>query len=122
MVYYCALPNELPADELIETGLDGTYTVSGVDPTGAEYSGTVTILDLPNGTFEIEWIVTGGIHRGRGEQFGSRFEAEWEAIASIGEGGSGSVTYDILDDGRLIGIRTVDGLAETGTEELSPDS
>jgi len=121
IVYYCAFPNEPQADDPVETTLEGTYTVNGVDRTGAEYSGTVRILDLPDGTFEIEWIVTDGIQRGIGERRDARFEADWRSIASTGDEGTGTAVYDILDDGRLVGVRTVDGFDQTGTEELLPD-
>lgn len=121
MVYYCALPNDLPADDPIEAGLDRTYTVNGVDPTGGEYSGVVDIRRQSDGSYEIQWIVTGGIQRGIGQRVGNRFEAGWEAVAGVGENRSGTAVYDIFDDGRLVGTRSVDGSDDTGTEELFPD-
>jgi hypothetical protein len=122
MLYFCALPGDLPADTDTGTGLAGTYSVNGIDPLGVEYSGTVVIVetDLAN-TFDVEWIVTGGIHRGTGSRLDQRFDVEWQSIASGGGTGSGTARYDILDDGRLVGTRSVDGFDLTGTEEIFPD-
>ena len=124
MVYYCALPNELPADEPGLGGLDGTYTVNGVDPNGAEYSGTVVMRRTSSRTVDIEWIVTGGIHRGSGTRTGDSLDVEWSTVggAVVAGGRSGTATYEILDDGRLVGTRTVAGVDEVGTEEIFPDA
>ena len=119
MLYFCALPGDLPADSNNSSGLAGTYSVNGVDPLGVEYSGTVVIVQANTG-FDIEWIVTGGIHRGTGTRVGDRFDVQWQAVASSGGIGEGSAQYDILDDGRLVGVRTVDGFDTAGTEEIFP--
>jgi len=121
-VYYCALPGDLPADTDSGDGLAGTYTVNGTDPSGVEYSGTVvvTAADDPD-RYDIEWIVTGGIHRGTAVRSGHRLVVEWEAVASVGDTRSGTAGYDILADGRLIGSRYFDGFDRPGSEEIFPE-
>ena len=122
MLYTCALPGDLPADDDTGAGLAGTYTVNGVDPLGVEYSGTVVITatDVTD-RYEVGWIVTGGIHEGIGVVDGSTFEVSWAAIASGGGTGSGTATYRIGTDGVLRGTRWITGVAEPGTEEIFPD-
>lgn len=121
IVYYCAVPNEPRPDDPVEVGLDRTYTVTGVDPIDGEYSGVADIRRQSDGSYEVQWIVTGGIQRGIGRLSGTRFEAEWEDVADADESRTGSAVYDVLGDGRLVGNRTVDGSDRVGTEELVPD-
>jgi len=120
MLYFCALPGDLPASG-DNDGLAGTYTVNGIDPLEAEYSGTVVIVEIGVNEFDVEWIVTGGIHRGIGTRIGPRFEVEWQSVASGGGTGFGTAEYEILDDGRLVGTRSVDGFDRPGTEEIFPE-
>jgi hypothetical protein len=120
MLYTCALPGDLPADTE-SVGLPGIYTVNGVDPEGVEYSGTVVIAATDEiNRFDVEWIVTGGIHRGIGVRTGTNLQVDWEAISSGGGTGSGIARYTIEQDGRLIGTKTVDGFDLAGTEEIFP--
>lgn len=121
MLYTCALPGDLPADE--DTGgFAGTYTVNGVDPLEVEYSGTVTISATEDTTrYDVEWIITGSIQRGIGRLDGDEFTVDWSAIASGGGTGSGRAIYTVQPDGRLVGVKTVDGAASEGTEEIFPD-
>ena len=121
MLYTCAVPGHLRTGRTGE-GLAGTYTVNGVDPLGTEYSGTViiTATDI-EARYEIEWIVTGAIHRGTGGQDGSRFVVDWTSVATAGGSGAGTGIYTIKDDGRLVGTRSVDGVDDPGTEEIFPE-
>jgi hypothetical protein len=120
MLYTCALPGDLPADG-DRTGFAGTYTVNGVDPLEVEYSGTVIITETSNTTrYDVEWIVTGGIHRGVGTRSGDEFTVDWSAISSGGGTGSGTAVYVIEPDGRLVGTKSVDGFELAGTEEIVP--
>jgi hypothetical protein len=119
-LYFTALPGDLAVGRDDSTGISGVYTVNGVDPTGLEYSGTAVIVDTESG-YDIEWIVTGVIQRGIGTLVGDTLTADWEATSSAG-GGSGRSIYTVRDDGALIGERFIDGVDESGIEELFPEA
>ncbi|MDJ0767573.1 MAG: hypothetical protein QNJ12_02225 [Ilumatobacter sp.] len=112
----------LPGDSLDDgEGIAGIYVVNGVDPGGVEYSGTVTIVPLGGDDFDVQWIVTGTIQRGTGLLRGDRFSVEWETVTAARGDSSGSAEYTVGTDGVLRGTRTVDGVAESGTEEIFPE-
>ena len=119
-LYFTALPGDLAVGRDDDTGIAGTYTVNGVDPTGLEYSGTAVIVAVDDG-FDVEWIVTGVIQRGTGSLDGDTFAVVWEATSSA-TGGSGRSIYGVQPDGRLVGERFIDGVDEPGSEELFPDA
>jgi hypothetical protein len=101
-------------------GLNGTYVVNGVDPVGIEYGGTVIIEESNTGEVTMQWLVTGAILEGTGRLLGDRLEVEWTTIEAPRGDASGTATYTVEDDGRLIGTRTIDGVAGEGTEEIFP--
>lgn len=119
-LYFTALPGDLAVGRDDQSGIAGTYTVNGVDPTGLEYSGTAVIVAVEGG-YDIEWIVTGVIQRGTGTLDGDTLSATWEATSSAG-GGSGRSVYTVESDGRLVGQRFIDGVDEPGPEELFPEA
>lgn len=120
-LYFTALPGDLAVGRDAETGIAGTYTVNGTDPTRAEYSGTAVIVETSDSAvFDVEWIITSAIQRGTGTLQGSTFSVDWEATASAG-GGSGRSVYVVEADGRLVGERFIDGVDEPGPETLFPD-
>ena len=113
----------VPGAELSQgPGILGTYVVNGVDPNGTEYTGRVSITagDDP-GDILVEWVVTGAIIHGEGTVDGDTFIVDWVTTESPRGPSSGTAEYEILDDGRLVGTRTVDGVAEPGTEEIFPE-
>jgi hypothetical protein len=103
-------------------GIVGSYVVNGVDPNGTEYSGRVSITagDTAN-RFVIEWVVTGAILEGRGVLGGDTLSVEWMTVGSPRGVSRGTAEYAVLDDGRLVGTRTVDGSDIVGTEEIFPE-
>ena len=113
----------LPGDSLDDgEGITGTYVVNGVDPLGIEYSGTVTInaTDVVD-EYAIQWIVTGTIQQGLGRLSGSTLTVDWETITSARGLSSGTAGYTVGADGVLRGTRTIDGVDESGTEEIFPE-
>lgn len=123
MLYTCALPGSLPADEDRTAGLPGTYTVNGTDPLGGEYSGTVVITATDAAdTFGLEWIITGAVQSGTGVRTGDELAVTWTSVAS-GNGSEirGTGTYSIGDDGRLTGTWSSEGASGTGSEEIVPE-
>lgn len=119
-LYVTALPGDFAVGN-DGPGLIGTYTVNGVDPTGAEYSGTAVIVQdqdrLDDGAYAIEWIITNAVQQGTGTVSGDTFTVTWNSTASASPG-SGRTIYTIQPDGNLTGLRYVDGVDEPGTEEL----
>lgn len=119
-LYYTALPGDSPVGRDDPSGIAGTYTVNGVESTGEEYSGTAVIV-ATDGGYDIEWIVTGVIQRGDATLDGTTLTATWEATSSA-EPATGRTVYSLEPDGRLVGRRFVDGVAEPSTEELFPEA
>jgi len=122
-VAMCGLPGDTLEDPADRDGLAGTYVVNGIDPSGVEYSGTVTIAEGDDpGRFDVQWIVTGSIQQGVGVLEGDRFVVDWSTTSSGSGESSGTADYTLGDDGVLRGTRTVDGAGESGTEEIFPET
>jgi hypothetical protein len=102
-------------------GLDGVYVVNGIDPVGIEYSGTVIIDEADSGEISIQWLVTGAILEGSGRLTGDQLEVEWITVGAPRGDASGTASYTLEDDGRLIGTRTIDGVDGEGTEDIFPE-
>lgn len=113
----CSLPGSQVTDG---PGLPGVYVVNGVDPLGNEYSGTVRIEETGVGSVHMEWVVTGAILEGEGVVQGSTLHVDWRSIETPRGDSSGTATYSIEPDGRLVGTRTIDGAVGEGTEEIFP--
>lgn len=113
----------LPGAQLEQgPGVIGTYVVNGVDPNGTEYTGRVSIEEAHgDGEVTVEWIITGAILHGEGRVQGDTLAVTWETVTSPRGPSSGTAEYEILDDGRLVGTRTVDGVTGTGTETIFPE-
>jgi hypothetical protein len=122
-VAMCGLPGDTLEDPDDRDGLAGTYVVNGTDPSGVEYSGTVTIAEGDDpGRFTVQWIVTGSIQQGVGMLEGDRFVVDWSTTSSGSGESSGTAHYTLGNDGVLRGTRTVDGAAESGSEEIFPET
>lgn len=103
-------------------GITGTYVVNGIDPNGTEYTGRVSIAGGPNPEdIMIEWIITGAILHGEGTVEGDTLTVTWETVSSPRGTSTGTAEYEILDDGKLVGTRTVDGVDQGGTETIFPE-
>ena len=107
-------PNDLP-------NLVGTFVINGVDPIGDEYGGHLTITpdDLAN-TYQLQWIIVGGIQMGVGLVKGNQLFVDWHTIDGI-EIASGSAVYTITQEAQLYGIRTSDHLIGVGIEQAYPN-
>jgi hypothetical protein len=101
--------------------LVGTYVVNGVDPIGDEYGGHLTIsAGEKTGTYNLQWIVTGGIQEGLGVVKGNQLLVEWHSI----EGATlarGTAKFTITETGQLHGTRTSEYLAGEGQEQAYPN-
>ena len=117
LVAACSFPGS-QVDDL--PGLPGVYVVNGFDPLGTEYSGTVSIEETGVGSFDMEWVITGAILEGVGTVNGDTLDVTWRSVETPRGESSGTATYSIEPDGRLVGTRTIDGVAGEGTEEIFP--
>ena len=122
MVYACALPGQLSVGQDSDDGLPGIYTVNGIDPTGAEYSGTLTIVatDDPR-FFDVQWLVTGARQEGTGTLRGRVLTVSWTEVDNATGEGFASSEYVIADDGTMVGTWRAEGFDRPGTEEVFPD-
>lgn len=102
--------------------LAASYSVNGVDPQGAEYSGNLQVRpgEAPE-TYALQWIVTGSIQEGSGQLQGNQLLVRWRTSDGIGLGVSGVTTYTITTEGELYGPRTVDGVKKAGEEKAFPN-
>lgn len=122
MLYTCALPpGRLPQGKDNASALSGTFSVNGTDPTGAEYSGTVVIRPTATADrYDVEWIITGVVQQGTGEHRGDTFTVRWQTVRAAGTPTSGTTTYAIQPDGRLVGTWTASGVEGEGHETVYP--
>jgi hypothetical protein len=112
----------LPGDGLDDgEGIVGTYVVNGVDPTGTEYSGTVSIRSAGD-EYVIQWLVTGSIQEGSGRLVGDRLFVDWRTVTDPRGTSTGTAEYVVGDDGVLRGERFVDGVEDVGTEAIFPET
>ena len=116
-VAMCGLPGDTLDDG---AGIVGTYVVNGTDPTGTEYSGTVTIAER-DGRYVVQWIITGAIQEGTGALEGDRLVVDWRTVSGGRGDSAGTAEYTVGDDGVLRGSRTVAGAEGAGTEEIFPE-
>lgn len=103
-------------------GIEGTYVVNGVDPVGTEYTGRIEIVatDDPD-TYAINWVITGALLTGEGVLDGTSLTVTWETVNDPRGVSTGTGEYEVLDDGRIVGTRSVDGFDGVGTEEIFPE-
>ncbi len=99
----------------------GSYLLNGVDPTGAEYAGHLTIEagESPD-EYRLQWIVN-GIQEGVGRLDGDRLEVTWATVSGVDPTARGKAVFDVQTDGSLIGTRTIVGVDAVGTEEAYPN-
>ncbi len=113
----CAFPQE-GTDTPDAVG--GTYFLNGEDSVGTEYSGQLIITgtERPD-VFDLQWIVTGSLQVGSGRFDGEILDGDWETVEGAGDA-RGTVTYELQDDGSLVGERLEAGRSEPNREEAFP--
>lgn len=94
----------------------GTYTVSGKNPDGSEYSGVATIGGTAGGNCGITWTIGNGQ---TSEAFCMRQDEVVGAAYTLGNA-IGLVIYRINDQGGLDGTWSIAGQEGVGEEHLSP--
>ena len=100
-----AAPGALP-------DLVGDYALNGVNASGTEYAGTLTIQPGDkDGQFKIPWLVIGGIQTRTGVLDGNVLNVEWKSLSSAAGDTSGAGSYTVTVNGELYGKRATNGLA-----------
>lgn len=94
--------------------LASTYKVSGTNPDGSAYTGTVKIKILSDTTFAITWDIGGTEYKG----FGMRLNDNLSATYTM-DGEPGLVMYKVDGNG-LNGLWAIRGRDGNGTEKLLP--
>jgi len=101
--------------------LVGTYVVNGVDPIGDEYGGHLTITaGDETGSYNFQWIVSGGIQVGFGVVKGNQLLVEWQTIEGAASA-QGTASYTITETGQLYGTRSSESLVGKGEEQAYPN-
>lgn len=112
----------IPTARLSQDGVFGSYVVNGVDPSGTEYTGRLSISPGPDSNDVIvEWIITGAIIHGEGTIDENVISVDWETVTAPQGTSTGTATYEVLEDGHLFGTLRVDGFDQVGTETVYPD-
>lgn len=109
-----------PADNVPD--IVGSYALNATDPAGEEYGGTLTIFpgDQPN-TYNIQWLVTGAVHEGKGVLEGNQLTVTWETVMETEVYLTGSGTYTVTVNGELYGTRIIDGIEGPAVETAYPN-
>lgn len=94
----------------------GTYNVSGTNPDGSLYNGTMTLTQVGGTSFRLSWNVGTGTIEGVGMVSGLTLAV----VFSLGENQTAMGMYELRPSGELSGIWTVIGSQATGTEVARP--
>ncbi len=91
-------------------GLSGLYHVTGTNPDGRPYQGTLTI-ESRGEVYTLLWEIGSTSIEGVGLLKGDTLSAGWEC---------GVVVYSVLEDGSLEGVWALCGESRVGTERAVP--
>jgi hypothetical protein len=92
-----------------------SYDVSGTNPDGSGYSGTLAVQVVSDTTYTVRWSIGGSTYTG----FGMRMN-DYLAATYTMDGKPGLVMYQVQDGGVLRGLWSVRGQDQSGTETLTP--
>lgn len=93
----------------------GLYEVTGANPDGTEYTGTLTLTQVGLSTFRVVWTIGNDTIEGMGMVSGLTFAT---AFALGDQAGMG--IYEIRRDGSLEGVWTTAGAFAQGRETARP--
>lgn len=91
-------------------GPTGVYHVTGTNPDGTPYQGTLTVERLGD-TYTLTWETGSTVIEGVGLLQGNILSAGWDC---------GVITYRVQEDGSMEGIWALCGAGNTGTERAVP--
>ncbi len=93
----------------------GLYDVSGTNPDGSLYTGTLNLQQVGLSSFRLEWTVGSNTINGVGMISGLNLAVVFQLGEQTGMG-----MYELRPSGELSGIWTVVGSQATGTEVARP--
>ena len=105
----CALPVAARAQQT------GIYAVSGTNPDGTSYEGTLLLQQVGIVSWRIAWSIAGDRIEGIGMSAGNIFSVAYELNQRNAIG-----IYNVNADGSMSGQWTVVGSTGIGTEMLTP--
>lgn len=93
----------------------GLYNVSGTNPDGSLYTGTLTLQQVGLSSFRLNWSVGANSIDGVGMVSGLTLAVVFQLGEQTGMG-----MYELRPNGELAGTWTIIGSQATGTEILRP--
>jgi hypothetical protein len=93
----------------------GMYDVSGRNPDGSEYVGTLQLQQVGLSSFRISWTIAGNVIEGAGMVSGLMLGVVFQLGEQTGMG-----MYELRPNGELVGTWTILGSQATGQETLRP--
>ena len=94
----------------------GLYDISGTNPDGSLYNGTLSLSQVGGTSFRLTWTVGTNAIEGVGMVSGLTLAV----VFSLGENQTAMGMYELRPSGELSGIWTVIGSQATGTEIARP--
>lgn len=88
--------------------ISGMYNVSGRNPDGSRYAGTVVISQVSGNTYSFTWKIGSQTFEGQGDLNGDTISVDW--------GQADPVIYKVRPDGTLMGLWARGRASETLTK------
>jgi hypothetical protein len=103
--------------------LAGEYAVNGIDPSGNEFGGRLSIRPGDGaGRYRLQWIITESFQDGTGVIEGNQLKVTWQSNPdNAAQDVQGAAIYTITDKGELYGTRTVAGTEKVWQEKAFPN-
>lgn len=93
----------------------GMYDVTGRNPDGTDYVGTLMLQQVGVSSFRISWTIAGNVIEGAGMVSGLMLGVVFQLGEQTGLG-----MYELRPNGELVGTWTILGSQATGQETLRP--
>jgi hypothetical protein len=93
----------------------GMYDVTGRNPDGSDYVGTLLLQQVGVSSFRISWTIAGNVIEGAGMVSGLMLGVVFQLGEQTGMG-----MYELRPNGELVGTWTILGSQATGQETLRP--
>ena len=111
------------ADPAAVPELTGEYAVNGMNESGDEYGGRLSIrAGDAAGQYRLQWIINESFQGGTGVIEGNQLAVIWQSQPGhTAQAVQGTARYTITDKGELYGTRTVVGVSKVWQENAFPN-